>query len=143
MFGTFAYVWFIKGICKAAVISSGCDDIATEVETFGPSHWYCATASCQYHTRTQSRAVGSGLRQCKVSFQMGIFLWLSKIAPSFLCLLFQTISVTIQLLTLCRSIFANERAQILEPLMSSRFWRSTVHVWSLVCVHRLLGCLQD
>ena len=48
-----------------------------------------------------------------------------------------------QLLTFYRSIFVKERVQTLEPLMSSRYCRRTVHVCSLVCVHHLLGCLPD
>ena len=39
-----------------------------------------------------------------------------------------------QLVTLCRSICAKERAEILEALTSSRFCHRTVHVSSLVCL---------
>ena len=46
------------------------------------------------------------------------------------------------LVTLCRSICAEERAQILEPLMSSKYCCRTIHVCSLACVHHLLGCSQ-
>ena len=48
-----------------------------------------------------------------------------------------------QLVTLCRSICFEERAQILEPLMKTKYCRRTIYVCSLACVHRLLGCSQD
>ena len=48
-----------------------------------------------------------------------------------------------QLVTLCRLICAEERAQFLEPLMNSNFCHRTFHVYSLVCVHLLLDYLQD
>ena len=48
-----------------------------------------------------------------------------------------------QLVTLCQPICADERAQTPEPLRSSKNCRRTAHVFFLVCVHHLLGCLQD
>ena len=48
-----------------------------------------------------------------------------------------------QLVLLYRSVCAEKRAQILEPLMSSKFCRCAIQVCSLVCVHRLLDCSQD
>ena len=33
MFGTFEYFWYFIGVSEAAMISSDCDDIPTEVET--------------------------------------------------------------------------------------------------------------
>ena len=38
---------------------------------------------------------------------------------------------------------AEEKAQIPEPVLSCKCCRRTVHVTSLVCVHRLLDSLQD
>ena len=48
-----------------------------------------------------------------------------------------------QLVTLCRLICAQEGAQILEPLMSSKYCHRTIHVCSLACVHHFLGFSQD
>ena len=48
-----------------------------------------------------------------------------------------------QLVTLCRSISAEEKAQILEPLLSIGHCCRTIHLCSLACVHHLLGCSQD
>ena len=48
-----------------------------------------------------------------------------------------------QLVTLCRSIGAEERAQILELSMSSKYCRRRIHVCSLACVHRLFGHSQE
>ena len=52
-----------------------------------------------------------------------------------------------QLVTLCLSICAEERAQVLEPLMNSKYCCRTIHVcslaYSLACVHHLLGYSQD
>ena len=43
------------------------------------------------------------------------------------------------LVTLCRSICAEERAQILEPLMSSEYCFRTIHVCSFACAYSSLG----
>ena len=59
------------------------------------------------------------------------FLWCSSIAPHFLCFVISDhfdndpVSTSIhatghQLVTLCQSVCAEERAQILEPIMSSK-----------------------
>ena len=48
-----------------------------------------------------------------------------------------------QLVTLCRSICAEERARNLEELMSSRYCHRTVQLCFLVCVHRFFECSQD
>ena len=48
-----------------------------------------------------------------------------------------------QLVTLCRLIRAEARAQSPEPLMSSKYCCRTFHVCSLACVYRLIGYSQD
>ena len=48
-----------------------------------------------------------------------------------------------QLGTLCWSAWAEERVQIHEPSMTSKYWFSIVHVCSGSRFQRVFGCLQD
>ena len=47
------------------------------------------------------------------------------------------------LVTLWRSICAEDKAQTVEPLMSSKYCRRIIHACFLVCAHCLLDCSQD
>ena len=144
------------------MISSGCDDIPTEVET--PSQCrrrravvtrgfvpLAASAPVPFSSSSQERsrelleeAFANGMYHIRCEYFV-VFVDCS----SFLVLVVSdnfsndpvatpVITTGHQLVTLSRSICVKERAEFQELLMSSNYCRRTIHVGSLVCVHRLL-----
>ena len=163
MFGTVDYVWYFIGVSEAAMISSDCDDIPTEAETrsqcrrrrvvvtqrlvplAGSAPVPLASSSHERSRELLEEAFDIGM--CHIRC---VYLWCSNVAPHFLC--FHDLdpfnndpvatpihSTGHQLVTLCRSVCAEERAQVLEPLLSSKYCCRTIHVCSLACVYQLLG----
>ena len=167
MFGTVEYFWFFIGISEAAMISSDCDDIPTEVETrsqvwrrravltrrlvhlAGLAPVPFASSSHERSRELLEEAFDNGMYHIRCAYFV-VF----HDCSSFLVLVVlehfsnDPVATPInatghQLLTLCRSICAEERAQILEPLLSSKYCCRTIHVCSMVRVHHLLSCSQD
>ena len=150
MFGTFAYVRYFIGISYAAMISSGCDDIPTEAETWSQfrrrravvtqrSVPFAGSLSVPLASTTRKRSrdlLEEAFQNCLCHFRWGYFV-------SFLdCSSFLVVDVSDlssndpavtpinatrhQLVTLCRSICAEKRAENLESSMSSKFCCPTV-----------------
>ena len=153
MFGTIDYVWYFLGVGEGAMISSDCDDVPTEAETRSQ----CRRRRAVVTRRLVLLAVGSSVplggsshersrELLEESFDVGMyhirctFLWCSSIAPHFLCIVIldhlenDPVATPIhatghQLVTLCRSVCAEERAQNLEPIMSSKYCCRSIHVY--------------
>ena len=123
------------------MISSDCDDIPTEAETRSQ----CRRRRAVVTRRLVPLAGGASMpfggsshersrELLEEAFDVGLYhircasSWCSYIAPRFLCfVIFENDPVATpihatghQLVTLCRSVCAKERAQILEPIMSSK-----------------------
>ena len=137
------------------MISSGCDDIMTEAETRSQRRRWLAVVTRRWlplagiapvpfasssHERSRQpleEAYNKGMYHFRCGFSC-----CSMIAPLFFVPVvsdhFSNDSVATpinatghQLVTLCRSICAEETSQILEPLRSSKNSRLTIHVCSL------------
>ena len=167
IFMMLSYVWSFIDIREAAMISSGCDDIRTEAETrIQFRRWRAvvtrplvplarsapklfASNSYQRSRELLGEAFDNGMYQISwgylVVFHDCFSLLVLVVSDNYSNDLAMTpLNATrYQLVTLCRSMCANERAQIVKPLMSSSYGHPTVHVCSLVCVHRLVDCSQD
>ena len=149
------------------MISFGCDDIPTEAETRKQFRRRRAVVTRRLVPLTGSAPVpfasGSHERSPELldeAFDKGMYRFRCRYFVAFhYCCSFLVLVVSDnfkndpvltpingtghQLVTLCRSIWADERAQILEPLISNKRCCRTVHVYSLVCVQSLLGFSQD
>ena len=148
------------------MISPGCDDIPTEAER--PSQFRRRRAVVTHRLVTLAGsapvliASNSGRELLEEAFDIGMYHQFSDrdIFVAFHdCSSFLVLAVSEhfsndpdvtsndatghQLITLCRPICAEVRAQIMEPLMSSKNFRCIVHVCSFLYVHRLLDCSQD
>ena len=164
MFGTVSYIWYFIGVSEAAMFCSGCDDIPIEAETrsqfrsrravvtrrlfplAGGAPVPLASASRQRSWRTPATIVcifldgdvSVAYHDCSSFLVVVVSYQFSKDPAATL------INATgHQLVTSSWSVCAEKRAQILEPLMSSKHYRRIVHICSLTCVHRMLDCLQD
>ena len=126
------------------MISSDCDDIPTEAETRNPSRRGRAVVTRRLVPLAGGSSVpfaGSGHERSRElleeAFDVGMYhircasSWCSNIAPHFLCFVIldqfnnDPVATPIhaaghQLVTLCRSVCAEERSQILEPIVSSK-----------------------
>ena len=167
MFGTVEYSWYFIGVIEAAMISSGCDEIPTEAETRSQVRRRRAVvtrrlvpltgiARVPFASSSQQRyreLLEEAFINCMYHIGCGYFVLIHD-CSSFLVLVVSdhfsndpvvtSINATgHQLVTLCRSICAEERAQILEALMSSKYCCRAIHVSSLACVHRLFGYSQS
>ena len=144
MFGTIDYVCYFIGIGEGAMVSSDCDDVPTEAETRSQ----CRRRRAVVTRRLVPLAGGSPVpfagsshersrELLEEAFDVGMYhirctySWGSSIAPHFLCFVIldhfnnDPVETPIhatghQLVTLCRSVCAEERAQILEPIMSRK-----------------------
>ena len=163
MFRTVEYSCYFIGNSEAAMIYSGCDDIPTEAETRSQCRRRRAVVTQRLVPLAGSAPVpfasSSGERSRELleeAFDNGMYhigcgyFVMFHYYSSFLVLVVSDhfnndfvatpINVTRhQLVTFCRSI----RAQILEPLMSSKYFRRTFQACSLACVHRWLGFSRD
>ena len=167
MFGTVKYSWYFTGVSEAAMTSSGCDDIPTEAETgsqvrgrravvtrrlvplVGIAPVPFASSSHKRSLELLEKAFDNGMYHIRCGYFLVI-----HACSSFLVLFVSAhfsndpvatpINATEhQFVTLCKSICAEERAQVLESLMSSKYYCRTIHVFSLACVHHFLDCSQD
>ena len=124
------------------MISSDCHDIPTEAETRSQCRHRRAVVTRRLVPLAGGASfAGSSLERSRElleeAFDVGMYhiecaySWCSNIAPHFLCFLIldhfsnDPVAGPIhatghQLVTLCRSVCAEERAQILEPIMSSK-----------------------
>ena len=124
------------------MISSDCDDIPTEAETRNQCRRRRAVVTRRLVPLAGSASfAGSSLERSRElleeAFDVGMYhircaySWCSNIAPHFLCFVIldhfnnDPVATPIyatghQLVTLYRSVCAEERAQILEPIMSSK-----------------------
>ena len=126
------------------MISSDCDDIPTEVETRSQCRRSRAVVTRRLVLLAGGASVpfaGSSLERSRElleeAFDVGMYhircaySWCSNFAPHFLCFVIldhfknDPVATPIhatghQLVTLCRSVCAEERSQILEPIMSSK-----------------------
>ena len=144
MFGTIDFVWYFIGIGEGAMISSDCDDVPTEAETRNQ----CRRRRAVVTRRLVPLAGGSSVpfagsshersrELLEEAFDVGMYhnrctySWGSNIAPPFLCFVIldhfnnDLVETPLhatghQLVTLCRSLCAEERAQTLEPIMSRK-----------------------
>ena len=167
MFGTVENFWYFISISEAAMSLSDCDDIPTEAETrsqvrrrravvtrrlvplacFAPVLF--ASSSQERSRELSEEAFDNGM----YIIRCGYFVVFLDCSPFIVFVVSDHLSndpvatpfntTGHQLKTLCRSIYAEERAQFLEPLKSSKYCCRTIDVCSLACVNRLLGCLQD
>ena len=152
MFGTIDYVSYFIGVSEGVMISSDCDDIPTEAETRSQSRRRRAVvtrrlvplagaASVPFASSSHERS----RELLEEAFDVGMYHirclcpWDSNIAPHFFCFMIldhfinDPVATPIhatghQLVTLCRSVCAEERAQILEPIMSSKWCCRRSHV---------------
>ena len=126
------------------MISSDCGDIPTEAETRSQCRRGRAVVARRLVPLAVSSSVpfaGSSFERSRElleeAFDVGMYhircalSWCSNIAPHFLCFVIldhfnnDPVATPIhatghQLVTLCRSVCAEERSQILEPIMSSK-----------------------
>ena len=126
------------------MISSDCDDMPTEAETRSQCRGGRAVVTRRLVPLAGGASVpfaGSSHERSRElleeAFDVGMYhircaySWCSNIAPHFLCFVIldhfnnDPVATPIhatghQLVTLCRSVCAEERAQILEPIMSSK-----------------------
>ena len=126
------------------MISSDCDDIPTEAETRSQCRRRRAVVTRRLVPLAGGDSVpfaGSSHERSRElleeAFDVGMYhircaySWCSNIAPHFLCFVIldhfnnDPVAAPIhatghQIVTLCRSVCAEERAQILEPIMSSK-----------------------
>ena len=165
LLGTIVYAFI--GVSEAATISFGSDDIPTEVETRSQSRRrrtvvkgrlvpFAGSVPMPLAVPAANVFEGSwkGHSTMVCITSAGDISVVFHYWSSFLVVVvsdhFSTDPVVTpiraaghQLVTFCCSICADERAQILAPLTSSKFCRRTVLVCSVVCVLRLFGCLED
>ena len=144
MFGTIDCVCYFTGVNEGAMISSDCDDIPTEAETRSQCRRRRAvvTRSLVPHAGGASvRFSGSSHERSRELLEEAFdvcmyhircaYSWCSSIAPHFMCFVIldhfnnDPVATPIhatghQLVTLCQSVCAEERAQSLEPIMSSK-----------------------
>ena len=133
------------GVSEGAIISSDCDEIPTEAETRGQCRRRRAVVTRRLVPLAGGASVpftGSSHNRSRElleeAFDIGMYHIIrcasslfSNIAPQFLCFMIldhftnDPVATPIratghQLVTLCRSVCAEERSQILEPIMSSK-----------------------
>ena len=157
MFVAFPSVCNFISFSEAAEISSGCDDIQIEGETrsqferrraFVTRHLVPLAGSVSVPfastSRERSRELLEGASDnAMYHFRWGYFVAFHDCSSFFVLVVSDHFSNDLavtpinatghQLVTLCRSICAEEAAEILDPLRSIKFCRHTVHVCFLVC----------
>ena len=158
MIGTLVYAWYFIGVSEAPMISSGCDDIPTEAETRSQLRRRLAvvrllvlladnvpvplaSASRERSRELLEEAFDNGMYH----FRWGFFVVFHDCSSFLVVVLSDHFSndpavtpinaTRHQPVRLGWRICAEERAQTLESLMSSKYCRRTVHGCSLVCVH--------